>query len=114
MDSLLKYKSRSRLCQRSEISQEIDLKCQVHDDEQWLRSEAGWASRELDVSYSAAAWQLVTLKRLSAQDAQRFVKGGAAAAKRACVPGRIPTRTTGQRCSSSTSRRKVADPLPAR
>jgi Zn-dependent peptidase ImmA (M78 family)/predicted secreted protein len=47
-------------------------------------------SRELDVSYSAAAWQLVTLKRLSAEEAQRFVRSGAAAAKRSMRPGSHP------------------------
>lgn len=47
-------------------------------------------SRHLDVSYSAAAWQLVTLGRVRADAADRWVKAGAAAAKLALRPGPGP------------------------
>lgn len=47
-------------------------------------------SRALDVSFSAAAWQLVSLGRLDAGQAQVFVQNGSAAAKRALRPGAHP------------------------
>jgi Zn-dependent peptidase ImmA (M78 family) len=47
-------------------------------------------SRELDVSFSAAAWQLVNLGRLSSRRAAEIVRSGAADAKRALRPGPHP------------------------
>lgn len=47
-------------------------------------------SRELDVSFSAAAWQLVTHNRLDARAAREYVRRGAAAAKNAIRPGPPP------------------------
>lgn len=47
-------------------------------------------SRELDVSFSAAAWQLVNLGRLSTRRAAEMVRAGAAAAKRTMRPGPHP------------------------
>lgn len=47
-------------------------------------------SRALDVSFSAASWQLVSLGRLDASQAQTFVQNGSAAAKRALRPGPNP------------------------
>lgn len=47
-------------------------------------------SRELDVSFSATAWQLVNLGRLSARQARDMVRSGAAAAKRAMRGGPNP------------------------
>jgi Zn-dependent peptidase ImmA (M78 family)/predicted secreted protein len=47
-------------------------------------------SRELDVSYSAAAWQLATLGKIPNPAADRWVKAGAAAAKQALRPGPPP------------------------
>lgn len=47
-------------------------------------------SRELDVSYSAAAWQLATLGKISNPTADRLVKAGAAAAKRTLRHGPPP------------------------
>lgn len=47
-------------------------------------------SRELDVSFSAAAWQLVNLGRLSTRRASEMVRAGAAEAKRAMRPGPHP------------------------
>lgn len=49
-------------------------------------------SRELDVSFSAAAWQMVALDRLSATDATTFIRRGAAAVKREMRQGESPTR----------------------
>jgi len=48
-------------------------------------------ARDMDVSYSAAVWQLVTLGRLSQTAAQAYVREGAAAAKRKLRPGASPT-----------------------
>lgn len=47
-------------------------------------------SRELDVSYSAAAWQLATLGIISNAAASRWAATGAAAAKRSLRPGPPP------------------------
>jgi Zn-dependent peptidase ImmA (M78 family)/predicted secreted protein len=47
-------------------------------------------SRELDVSFSAAAWQLATLDRIPNHAADRWVRDGAAAAKRKLRPGPAP------------------------
>ncbi len=47
-------------------------------------------SRELDVSFSAAAWQLASLGRIRNHDAERWVREGAAAAKNAMRPGPPP------------------------
>jgi Zn-dependent peptidase ImmA (M78 family) len=47
-------------------------------------------SRELDVSFSAAAWQLVNLGRLSSRRASEIVRAGAAEAKRSMRPGPHP------------------------
>jgi len=47
-------------------------------------------SRELDVSFSASAWQLAALGRIPFQDADRFAKQGAKAAKDAMRPGPPP------------------------
>lgn len=47
-------------------------------------------SRELDVSFSAAAWQLVNLGRLSTRRAADIVRAGAAEAKRTMRPGPHP------------------------
>nr|WP_240949367.1 protease inhibitor I42 family protein [Cellulosimicrobium aquatile] len=48
-------------------------------------------SRELDVSFAAAAWQLVSLNRLDAGAARDYIRRGAAAAKNALRPGPSPT-----------------------
>lgn len=47
-------------------------------------------SRELDVSFSAAAWQLVSLRRLSSIRAAEMVRTGAAETKRRMRPGPHP------------------------
>lgn len=47
-------------------------------------------SRELDVSFSAAAWQLVNLSRLTTRQASEMVRAGAAEAKRSMRPGPHP------------------------
>ena len=47
-------------------------------------------SRELDVSFSAAAWQLAGLRRIHSQDADRWARQGAAAAKNSMRPGPPP------------------------
>lgn len=47
-------------------------------------------SRELDVSFSAAAWQLAGLGRIHNQDADGWARQGAAAAKNSMRPGPPP------------------------
>jgi Zn-dependent peptidase ImmA (M78 family) len=47
-------------------------------------------SRELDVSFSAAAWQLVNLRRLTTRQASEMVAAGAAEAKHSMRPGPHP------------------------
>jgi len=47
-------------------------------------------SRELDVSFSAAAWQLAALGQIPVQDADRFAKSGPKAAKHTMRPGPSP------------------------
>jgi Zn-dependent peptidase ImmA (M78 family) len=47
-------------------------------------------SRELDVSFSAAAWQLVNLSRLTTRQASEMVRSGAAAAKQTMRGGPHP------------------------
>lgn len=47
-------------------------------------------SRELDVSFQAAAWQLVSLGRLSTASAARMVRAGSAETKRTMRPGPHP------------------------
>lgn len=47
-------------------------------------------SRELDVSFTAAAWQLAALGRIPTQDAARWARQGAAAVKNAMRPGPPP------------------------
>lgn len=47
-------------------------------------------SRELDVSFSAMAWQLVNLQRLPTPQASEMVVAGAAATKRSMRPGPHP------------------------
>lgn len=47
-------------------------------------------SRELDVSFSAAAWQLATLGRVSTQDAERWTKQGTTTIKYAMRGGPPP------------------------
>lgn len=49
-------------------------------------------SRDLDVSFSAAAWQLVAQNRLDPSTARAYVRRGAAAAKSDIRPGPAPTR----------------------
>jgi Zn-dependent peptidase ImmA (M78 family)/predicted secreted protein len=47
-------------------------------------------SRELDVSFTATAWQLVNLRRLTSRQASEVVRSGAAAAKRTIRGGPHP------------------------
>ena len=62
----------------------------VHDSEQLTSVDAYILSRDIDVSFAAMVWRLRSMGRLTQGEAERFIKDGAAAAKRIMRGGPPP------------------------
>jgi len=70
---------------------QVQRRLDIPRDRAVSAAEAYLISRELDVSFSAAVWQLVTHDRLDPYAARQYVNQGAAAAKSTLRPGPPPT-----------------------